>query len=40
MFLETFKDDVLDDYLAKGWYRSLSLGCMFTEDNVAINGVT
>ena len=36
-FLDTFKNDVLDDYLARGWYRSLHVGCMFTTDNILIN---
>lgn len=39
MFLDTFKNDVLDDFHSRGWYRSLSVGCMFTEDNVVINDV-
>jgi leucyl-tRNA---protein transferase len=38
-FLDTFKNEVLDYFLARGWYRSLSVGCMFTEENVVINDV-
>ena len=40
VFLDTFRNEVLDDFLSRGWYRSLSVGCMFTEDTVVINGVT
>ncbi len=39
-FSDTFKNDVLDDFLSRGWYRSLSVGCMFKEDNIVIKGVT